>query len=405
MYKVHGHRIIQGKLEDRWFLNALSLVAVEQKQFEQLTCQGTLNEYRRFGLYVFRFYKNGRIFFVIVDDRLPCITKENGQPLPYFARCENPNLFWVSLLEKAFAKLHGRYYGLQGGSTEEALQDLLGPVHPETLFLDGLQGTDTGALFNALRVMSYNHCILGCKLDFEMFPSMEEQKRNNFYRLAQSQGIQPIYFYSILDVREVKSFDQVHRLVRLKNPWANSQEWNGAFSDTDTASWSKELKATFNDLNMLDGYSDNERYLHRWNAEDGIFVMRIEDFIEMFNSVLAVRDFPDGIFGVRFDGEWAPSYGFPHPKNPNFLNNKQYIFSIENPLVKEIKVTAVLSQDDPRFVTSLHPPYRDNRVQIGLIVLRMSKIEDKVKYYDVNKKILLKKPTNARSIVVNLSLP
>jgi len=97
------------------------MVAVEQKQFDQVTCQGIFNEYRKFGLYVFRFFKNGRMFFVIIDDRIPCLTKENGQPLPFFARCENPNLFWVSLVEKAFAKLHGRYFALQGGSTEEAL--------------------------------------------------------------------------------------------------------------------------------------------------------------------------------------------------------------------------------------------------------------------------------------------
>jgi hypothetical protein len=39
LYKVHGHRIIQGKLEDRWFLSALSMVAAEQKVFDQLMCK------------------------------------------------------------------------------------------------------------------------------------------------------------------------------------------------------------------------------------------------------------------------------------------------------------------------------------------------------------------------------
>lgn len=33
-YKVHGHRIIQGKLENRWFLNALTMIAAEQKLFD-----------------------------------------------------------------------------------------------------------------------------------------------------------------------------------------------------------------------------------------------------------------------------------------------------------------------------------------------------------------------------------
>ena len=112
-------------------------------------------------------------------------------------------------------------------------------------------------------------------------------------------------------------------------------------------------------MNMLDGYTDNERYIHRWNVEDGIFVMRIEDFVEMFNMMVIGRDFPDSIFGLKFDDEWAPSHGFPHPKNTNWLNNKQYIFTFENPLVQEVKVTAILQQSDPRFISTLRPPYKD----------------------------------------------
>ena len=102
------------------------------------------------------------------------------------------------------------------------------------------------------------------------------------------------------------------------------------------------MKASFNNFNLLDGYSDNERYIHRWNVEDGIFVMKLEDFVEMFNTVIVGRDFPDTYFGLKLEDEWAPSFGFPHPKNANWLNNKQYIFTLDNPLIKEVKVTAFL---------------------------------------------------------------
>ena len=147
------------------------MVAAEQKLFNQVICREEgFEEYRKYGMYAFRFHKNGQQYYVIIDDRIPCLCKDNGQSLPLFARCDNPNLFWVSLVEKAFAKVHGRYYALQGGTTEEALSDLLGPSsHPETLFIDPLQGTDKTSLFNSLRILSYNHCVLGCKLDFEMF--------------------------------------------------------------------------------------------------------------------------------------------------------------------------------------------------------------------------------------------
>lgn len=54
-------------------------------------------------------------------------------------------------------------------------------------------------------------------------------------------------------------------------------------------------------MNQIDGYSDNDRYIHRWNVSDGIFVMRIEDFLEMFNCMVVCRDFPDSYFGVKFN--------------------------------------------------------------------------------------------------------
>ena len=158
------------------------------------------------------------------------------------------------------------------------------------------------------------------------------------------------------------------------------------------------MKKKFNQLDQLDGYTDNERYIHRWNINDGIFCIKIEDFVEMFNMVIVSRDFPNTYFGIQYDHQWAPSFGFPHPKNSNWINNKQFIFSLDNPTVKDFKVNIILQQDDPRFIASLHPPFKQNRVQMGLIVLKMSKIEDSVKFYEANKKVYIKKPTPYRTI-------
>ena len=86
-------------------------------------------------MYAFRFFKAGTPIFVIIDDYIPTEELPNGRPQPMFARCINPNLFWISLIEKAYAKLHGRYWALNGGTTDEALEDLLGST-VENCFID-----------------------------------------------------------------------------------------------------------------------------------------------------------------------------------------------------------------------------------------------------------------------------
>jgi Calpain family cysteine protease len=56
---------------------------------------------------------------------------------------------WVSLLEKAYAKLHGSYYALDGGSLADALTDLTGGVVSK-LKLDEFEGgqlVENGALW------------------------------------------------------------------------------------------------------------------------------------------------------------------------------------------------------------------------------------------------------------------
>jgi Calpain family cysteine protease len=103
----------------------------------------------------------------VVDDLIPTEELADGRPVPLFARCANHNLFWVSLIEKAYAKLHSRYFSLQGGTTDEALEDLLG-TSVENCFIDH-DMTDPTALTVTLQTLCANHCVVGLKIDVEMF--------------------------------------------------------------------------------------------------------------------------------------------------------------------------------------------------------------------------------------------
>ena len=105
--------MIQGALGDCWFLGALSVVATRSELLENCILQKEVNEW---GVYEFKFYKNGEWIHVTVDDQIPC---NRGKPI--FARCKDINEVWVMLMEKAYAKLHKTYENLDGGSETYAL--------------------------------------------------------------------------------------------------------------------------------------------------------------------------------------------------------------------------------------------------------------------------------------------
>lgn len=112
--------VVQGSLGDCWFLSALSCVASRPDLLQGLFAS---TEYASKGMYTIRFFKNGKWKHVSIDDRIPC--GPTGKPL--YARCQSPHQIWVTLLEKAYAKVNGRcYQNLISGTMTYALKDLTG---------------------------------------------------------------------------------------------------------------------------------------------------------------------------------------------------------------------------------------------------------------------------------------
>jgi len=60
------------------------------------------------GCYLINFYVNGIKTAIMVDDWLVC-NQIHGKPWPIFGKSKTQGELWVSLLEKAWAKLLGSY--------------------------------------------------------------------------------------------------------------------------------------------------------------------------------------------------------------------------------------------------------------------------------------------------------
>lgn len=166
---------------------------------------------------------------------------------------------------------------------------------------NGDEMTKPSYLFNLLKILCQEKCIIGAKLDMEMFPVMRPVVKKRLYAQSESNGIHERYMYSVLDAREIVAPDEKGvkgkcQLIRLKDPWANSSEWKGACSDFDTAFWDEAIKSAFNSRNSFDEEAAedtetlNQRFVHEWdNLNDGVFVMRVQDFMRNFNHLTIAR--------------------------------------------------------------------------------------------------------------------
>jgi hypothetical protein len=109
----------QGVLGDCWLLSSFLTLSTNPQLLKNLIVYDGLE----YGFAVFQFFKNGRWQYVIIDTRIPY---NPSSKTPLYGHCSDPNEFWVPLMEKAYAKLHGCYEALHSGSMAESLVDLTG---------------------------------------------------------------------------------------------------------------------------------------------------------------------------------------------------------------------------------------------------------------------------------------
>ncbi|XP_030848278.1 calpain-A [Strongylocentrotus purpuratus] len=310
--------VVQGNLGDCWFLASLSAIAKMPALIQKIipSDQSFTDGYS--GMFRFRFWRFGRWITVVIDDRLPV----SHQGRRVFASSSDPNEFWPSLVEKAYAKLHGSYSGLSGGMAADAFVDLTGGL-AEVYDLTSENPDDVyGILYRGTRSGAFMCC---------------SRKGNWRANETNNLGIVTGHSYALNRVQTgvLKDGSKI-RLVKVRNPWANSTEWKGKWSDSSKLWNNLKNKAEFEE--------DEERSL-----SDGEFWMSYKDFLAEFTKVVmstvgpdfdgdgiadVVNDTARGFHLVTRTGQWRTGInagGSPNYLDEGYCSNPQIIISLLEP--------------------------------------------------------------------------
>ena len=237
--KISVDDICQGKISDCYFLSVLGTLCQFPELIEKLFYFKEKTKEHIYGVYL---YINGEKQLILLDDYLPYI----GVNFKQLAVAKSPeNQIWVSLIEKAFAKINGNYIRIGCGGTPNEVFDVLTEAYSEEIPINNDK---------EIAEELWNKLVDGSKKGFVMTAGTTANDYIEEY------GLRAAHAYTVLGIHEIKG----ERVIRLRNPWG-MEEFNGDWSDY-SSKWTDDLKEEYN----------------YYEKNDGDFFMGYKDFMKYF---------------------------------------------------------------------------------------------------------------------------
>ena len=236
--------IIQGSLGDCYFLSVLGSLCKYPKIIEKLFYSKEKSKSHQYGI---NFYINGTWKLILIDDFFPA--RNTSFKKFAFGYSTNKEL-WVSLLEKAWAKINGCYAKVGAGGLPNEVFDVCTEAFSDYILIQKKSKADLWKLI-----------IESEKKDYVM--TAGTTKNLNGIKLEKI-GLTPGHAYAVLKALEIDTGTAVEKVLQLRNPWGNF-EYSGDWSDY-SSKWTDELKIK---------YEFNKK-------NDGIFYMAFDDFSQYF---------------------------------------------------------------------------------------------------------------------------
>ena len=232
--------IIQGSIGDCYFLSAIGSLCKFPKLINRLFYSKEKTKEHEYGIYIFI---NGLWELVLVDDYFPY----SGSYFKQFAfGSSRGNELWLSLLEKAWAKINGCYAKIGCGGTPNEVFDVLTEAYSEYYVVSA---NDKDNLWKKMLDSKNKGYVMTAGTSADVYNLPIEEK-----------GLAPGHAYTVIDLLEING----EKVLRLRNPWGNG-EYTGDWSDS-SKKWTAELKKKYNFL----------------KKDDGDFHMAYEDYLKYY---------------------------------------------------------------------------------------------------------------------------
>ena len=248
------HFSIQGLVSHSLYMSSIASVVYVYPDL--IKTAFITNETNDVGIYQLKLYINGQFHDVIIDDYLPYQRDYQEIYLPQIGKYRNDQL-WLPLLEKAFAKASGSYFGIARG---------------EILFeqLSLLTGAPIKIYFVKLSTLSTEDIV---------WQDILKNIENDFIQIAVTNrvgkvegdwnGLQPNYAYPIIHAKKIQQSNSHNIIILFRDPAliiGEDHEWKGL--------WSRKY-ATDASIQELD-------YSH---LPYGYFYIGSADFYNYFNYI------------------------------------------------------------------------------------------------------------------------
>ena len=425
-----------GVFGDAWFLGALCSLSLSEEELfgnpsgyeEPLGIYPRAfwdSEFRRRGLYCFRFSTQGQWRYVVVDDCLPFNGKNSKALFSHSLGLDATPQLWIALMEKAYAKLHGAYFSLWLGFVDDALEDLTS-WPSEKLQISKFtksegRGKDPAELWSTL-LREKDASLICLRADAGQVSEKSELvhvEPQSIHLDARPEagafctGIFRNWAYPILCLREAPSEvpsegAEVLQFLRLRS-FVGS--WHGLWGDQDL-NWSQaspelvdnlqvKIPASFVHACSRGAQDDGVHHsmlrpflpLHTLNRaeHDGTFVMRFDDWMTVYSHVLLRHRLPEeaGWNRLQLQSSWSKERcgGTPIPvMQPVLATLKSWARNPQCRLVLEadfdVEVFLTLHQPDARLKGDSSFPFEDQLRQIFVCIMDMDGVEERLEVFD-----------------------